>query len=94
MTIESDASNTDWGACWNNQKMGGHWSFQQSQLHINAKEMLAAFLALQTFTGNRKGINVLLKINNPYPILLAENHRRCILLLLAKMGIVVYLSWI
>ena len=64
MTIESDASNTGWGACWKNQKMGGHWSFQESQLHINAKELLAAFLALQTFVGNRKEINVLLKINN------------------------------
>ena len=64
MTIESDASNTGWGACWNNQKTGGHWSFQESQLHINAKELLAAFLALQTFVGNRKGINVLLKIDN------------------------------
>ena len=64
MTIESDASNTGWGACWNNQKTGGHWSFQESQLHINAKELLAAFLALQTFVGNREGIHVLLKIDN------------------------------
>ena len=64
MTIESDASNTGWGACWNNQKTGGHWSFQESQLHINAKELLAAFLALQTFIGNREGIHVFLKIDN------------------------------
>ena len=63
MTIESDASNTGWGACWNNQKTGGHWSFQESQLHINAKELLAAFLALQTFAGNREEIHVL-KIDN------------------------------
>ena len=64
MTIESDASNTGWGACWNNQRTGGQWSFQESQLHINAKELLAAFLALQTFVGSRKGIHVLLKIDN------------------------------
>ena len=61
MTIESDASNAGWGACWKNQKMGSHWSFQ---LHINVKELLAAFLTLQTFVGNRKEINVLLKIDN------------------------------
>ena len=63
MPIQSDASNTGWGASWNNQKTGGHWAFQDSQLHINAKESLAAFLALQTFVGNREGIHVLLKIN-------------------------------
>ena len=40
------------------------WSFQESQLHINVKELLAAFLTLQTFVGNRKEINVLLKIDN------------------------------
>ena len=64
VTIESDDSNTGWGACWNNQKTGSHWSFQEPQMHINAKELLAAFLALQTFIGNRTGINVLLKIDN------------------------------
>ena len=64
MTIESDASNTGWRACWNNQMSGGHWSFKKSQLHINVKELLAAFLALQTFAGNKKEIHVLLKLEN------------------------------
>ena len=64
MVIESDASNTGWGACCNNQKTGGHWSFQECQLNINVKELLATFLALQTFAGNKNGINVLLKLDN------------------------------
>ena len=37
------SSNTGWGACWKNQKMGGHWSFQESQLHINTKYCLLLF---------------------------------------------------
>ena len=64
MTIELDASNTGWGACWNNQMTDGHWSFEESQLHINVKELLAVFLALQNFAGNKKEIHVLLKLDN------------------------------
>ena len=34
------------------------------KLHINCKEMLAAFLALQTFVKNKKEIHVRLKVDN------------------------------
>ena len=46
VTIESDASNSGWGARWKDLRTGGQWSRQESQLHINAKELLASFLAL------------------------------------------------
>ena len=43
---ESDASNVGWGAFCNSCTMRGQWSASETLLHINAKEMLAAFLAL------------------------------------------------
>ena len=64
MIIESDASNTGWGAHWNDQKTGGQWSASEFRLHINAKELLAAFLSLQTFAKDKTGIHVCLKIDN------------------------------
>ena len=64
MIIESDASNTGWGAHWNDQKTGGQWSASEFRLHINAKELLAAFLSLQTFAKDKTGIHVRLKIDN------------------------------
>ena len=39
MTIESDASNSGWGACSNNLATGGQWSASETLLHINAKEL-------------------------------------------------------
>ena len=64
MIIESDASNTGWGAHWNNQKTGGQLSAWESRLHINAKELLAAFLSLQTFAKDKTGIHVRLRLDN------------------------------
>ena len=37
---------------------------QESLLHINAKELLDAFLGLKTFVGNKKGIHVYLEIDS------------------------------
>ena len=55
VVIESDASNSGWGACYNNQRTGGQWSHEETQLH--AHQLLAAFLGLQTFVGSRRGIH-------------------------------------
>ena len=52
------------GAQWNNQKTGGQWSASESRLHINAKELLAAFLFLHTFAKDKTGIHVHLKMDN------------------------------
>ena len=64
MITELDASNTGWGAHWNNQKTGHQWSAWESRLHINAKELLAAFLSLLTFAKDKTGIHVCLRTDN------------------------------
>ena len=64
VVIESDASNTGWGARCGPLRTGGQWSLQEKNLHINGKEMLAAFLAVQTFVRDQKEIHVRLKVDN------------------------------
>ena len=64
MVIESDASNSGWEACSNNLTTGGQWSASETLLHINAKELLAAYLALKTFARDKRGTHIRLKIDN------------------------------
>ena len=64
LTIESDASTQGWGASHQGTSTGGPWSPQEKEWHINCLELLAATLALKTFVKNKKGISVLLKIDN------------------------------
>ena len=48
-TIYSDASLLGWGAAMTNTWTGGKLSSTESQLHINALELLAAFYAVRSF---------------------------------------------
>ena len=65
MTIESDASTKGWGAVLNGQtRTGGIWSVQEQEYHINYLELLAAFLALQTFGKTWTDIVVLCRLDN------------------------------
>ena len=47
--ITSDASNQGWGAVCMGQRTGGIWNSQEKLLHINVKELLAAFFAINAF---------------------------------------------
>jgi len=62
--IESDASNTGWGARCGPLRTRGQWSANERNLHINGKEMLAAFLGLKAFLKEHTGVHVRLKIDN------------------------------
>ena len=64
VVIESDASNTGWGAYCRGVRTRGQWSQEEMLLHINCKEMLAAFLALQTFVRDMKEVHVRIKVDN------------------------------
>lgn len=89
LVIESDASNTGWGARWNDQRTGGRWTAEESKLHINAKELLAAFLALRTFARHRQRIHVHLKIDNATAVYyinrMGGTHSRALMELAAEM---------
>ncbi len=64
LTTDSDASLSGWGATCGDQRTGGPWSSQERHMHINCLELLAATLAVQTFTKNLKEVSVLMRIDN------------------------------
>ena len=73
LVIDSDASLTGWGAVCQDQRTGGPWSNQEKEFHINCLELLAATLALKTFTKGLKGISVLLRIDNTSAVAYINN---------------------
>ncbi len=73
LVIESDASLAGWGAVCNYQQTGGPWSQEEHNLHINCLELLAATLALKTFTKGQTGLLVLLKMDNTTAVAYVNN---------------------
>jgi len=49
LVVYSDASLDGWGAVCREVQVGGQWSQEEKQLHINALELKAAMFALQAF---------------------------------------------
>ena len=64
LVIESDASNKGWGAVCEGVTTQGMWTEEEKRMHINEKELLAASLATQAFTRNRKVSHVHIKTDN------------------------------
>ena len=64
IVITSDASNAGWGAVYLDKRTGGTWSFEEQELHINSKELLAAFFGLKVFTKSKENVLVHLRIDN------------------------------
>ena len=62
--ISRDSSNTDWGAVCEGSPAFGHWSTQESPLHINCLEMLAVENALSRFLPLIRGHHVLIRSDN------------------------------
>ena len=62
--LESDASLTGWGAVHEGLFAGGRWTLSESKHHINYLELLAAFLALQSFVSNKSSIHVRIALGN------------------------------
>ena len=72
--IESDASNTGWGAHCNGVATGGQWSRSEIDLHINHLELLAAFYALQSFVPQYKSAaHIRLKVDNSTAVACINN---------------------
>ena len=63
--IESDASNSGWGGIINGvQRTRGQWTSSETDLHINVKELLAAFFMLRSFCDNCYDTHIRLKLDN------------------------------
>ena len=63
MSMSSDASNLGWGAFLHPYHVSGVWS-QEARLHINLLELLAVFLALQSFEDLIFGQSILIRSDN------------------------------
>lgn len=63
-TLTSDSSGFAWGGECDGQTVGGSWSAQERQDHINVKELKAVFLTLKSFCASDEQIHVLLLIDN------------------------------
>lgn len=57
LVIECDASNSGWGATCNGVEAFGEWSLEESNEHINFKELQAAFFAIQSFHPLHKSVH-------------------------------------
>jgi hypothetical protein len=65
MTIQSDAASSGgWGAHCQGWETGGQWSREESSLHINEQELLAAILAIKTFSKWRQTKSIFLQIDS------------------------------
>ena len=64
LTIETDASLSGWGAAWGSQRIGGAWSPEEKELHINVLELRGALFAVRAFTRERDNLHVHLMMDN------------------------------
>lgn len=64
LTINPDAALTGWGTHYHLRTTGGLWSKEESKMHINCLELLAATLAVKLFAKDKYRAFILLRINN------------------------------
>ncbi|XP_060064741.1 uncharacterized protein LOC132545090 [Ylistrum balloti] len=67
ISLESDSSGSGWGGVVRDDpslQTGGHWSYIEQSKHINYLELLAAFLTLQCFCGDKSAVHVSLYLDN------------------------------
>lgn len=64
LVIYTDASLSGWGAVCNGVNTRGPWTSLVAGRHINELELLGAFLSLQSYVSNSKGLAVLMYLDN------------------------------
>ena len=64
LVIQSDAFNTGWGAGSNGVDTRGTWRREETSLHIDCKELLAASFAGKAFTKTLQNVHVLIEMDN------------------------------
>ena len=64
MIVQSDSSDYAWGAFCKDIKTQGFWSEEESKMHINAKELLAASLGIKALCKDKKNCHIQIRIDN------------------------------
>lgn len=64
LILYSDASGSGWGGHCNGSRTRGSWTAEELDLHINERELLAAYYVLLCFTEGSRGIQVDIYLDN------------------------------
>lgn len=59
LDVYTDASDTGWGIVIGNRSRSGSWSTPQRQLHINAKELLTVYMAMELQECQGRMLNII-----------------------------------
>ena len=62
--LYSDASDRAWGGCIDHLQVQGVWTLDQQNLHINARELLASFLTLESLLQTQENVHIQLQMDN------------------------------
>ena len=62
--VTSDSSGFAWGATCEDKTTGGPWGAHEKTWHINVKELLAVYLALQCFYDHDRDIHIRVRVDN------------------------------
>jgi hypothetical protein len=75
LVMATDASNTGWGACIQNaeDETGGYWSQDESEMHINYKELLAVWLGIQSLCANIRDEHIKILCDNTTAVAYINN---------------------
>ncbi len=73
VTITTDASGDGWGAMYCDERIGGRWSMEEKQCHINFLELRAVDLALKSFEDQVKGQHTQLLVDNTTAVAYINN---------------------
>ena len=71
--IYSDASNLGWGCNSELGRSNGHWSEEEQSLHINVKELTAAWFAIKALTTNLSNKHIRLMLDNTTAVACVNN---------------------
>ena len=65
-TIFTDASLQGWGCYYpaQDRKFGGHWTLDESELHINVLELKAVYLSLMSIMSERRDVHLRIMTDN------------------------------
>lgn len=73
IVITSDASNKGWGAVCGRKQTGGQWTVLEKALHINVKELTAAWFGLLCFASEARNCTILLEMDNTAAVAYVRN---------------------
>lgn len=86
--LETDASNSGWGANLNGKTTGGRWLESESAQHINILEIRAVKFALQSLCQNLSNIHICIRSDNSTAVSYINNQGGSIVSLLNETQVI------